>query len=49
MDLEELRLWLEVVSRLSVPDNGKQLTSREKSALAQSCRVLSEVAQLSAA
>ncbi|MEI8633657.1 hypothetical protein P4S72_19385 [Vibrio sp. PP-XX7] len=45
-DLEELKFWFEVVQRTAIPADGNLLTPEEKAALAQSCRVLAQTAQL---
>jgi len=44
--LEELKLWYEVVQRTSIPLSGERLSENEKLALAQSCRILAQIAIL---
>jgi len=44
MDLKELKFWFDVVLHASIPENGNILTSEEKLAVEQSCRVLASTA-----
>lgn len=41
----ELRFWVDVIERLAVPQPQRPLTSAEKQALSQSCRVLAQNAE----
>ena len=45
-DLNELKRWAEIVQRSAIPSDGDQLTTNEKEALAQCCRILAQTAQL---
>ncbi|MFY2508742.1 hypothetical protein ACN3E9_10735 [Vibrio pectenicida] len=45
-DLNELKRWVEIVQKSAVPSNGEQLTTNEKEALAQCCRILAQTAEL---
>ncbi|MBU2898964.1 hypothetical protein [Vibrio hepatarius] len=45
-DLNELKRWVEIVQRSAIPSDGDQLTTNEKEALAQCCRILAQTAQL---
>ncbi|MDA0116510.1 hypothetical protein OH455_00415 [Vibrio sp. T11.5] len=45
-DIDELKRWVEIVQRSAIPAQGEELTADERAALAQSCRVLAQTAQL---
>ncbi|SHO59157.1 hypothetical protein [Vibrio quintilis] len=45
-DLEELKLWCEIVQRTAAPVDGESPSETENAALARSCRVLAQIATM---